>query len=117
MNPSTLTFAEMAETITPETLPDFLHRLSSRPEPHDLNFTALILELAGETLNRTPFSIFRQYADLTGERNPELAERLWKISFPGVLINLKPKEPKTGIVIDFPIDRLKKSMISTNYTR
>lgn len=37
-----------------------------------------------------------------------LAERLWKISFPDVLNNLKPKVPKMGIVLNFPIDRVQQ---------
>lgn len=101
------TIGEMAWDITPETLPDFFSRLQSHPEPFHLDYLVSLFELAGETLGRSPFSIFREYTDLTGERNPEVAERLWKISFPGVLINLKPVEPETGILINFPVDRLK----------
>ncbi len=103
-----ITLAEMAEAVTDETLPDFLESLRTRPLPHNIDFTAGILELAGETLCRSPFSIFREYMELTGKRSPEVAERLWKISFPGALINIKPVVPDMGIVLQFPVDRLKR---------
>ena len=100
---------ELAWTVTSTTLPVLFERLRTRPEPHNIDFTAGILELAAETLNRSPFSVFREYMELTGKRSPEVAERLWKISFPGALINIKPVEPGMGILINFPVDRLNKA--------
>lgn len=109
MGPPTL--GEMAESVTPETLPVLFDRLRNRPEPRDLTYESLIIELAAETLNRKPFSVFREYSDLTGARMPETAERLWKISYPGVL-EIKPKIPQTAAVIDFPMDRLRERNVT-----
>ena len=107
----TPTLGAMAWTLTSEALPAFLERLHTRPEPHNLEYTGLLIELAAETLNRKPFSIFREYSDLTGERHPEIAKRLWDLSYPGSVLDFKRKaEPEMGIVIDFPADRIRKSI-------
>lgn len=107
----TPTLGELAWDITPETLPDFFLRLQSHTEPFNLEYVVALFELAAEGLNRKPFSIFREYTDLTGERNPEVAKLLWDLSFPGSVLDFQPKtEPETGMVIDFPADRIRKSI-------
>lgn len=104
MPPRLTPIGELAESVTPGTLPALFHRLYTRPEPHCLEYTRLILEMVAETLGRKPFSVFCEYSEHTGFKSLQIAELLWKKSFPGVL-DIKPPIRKC-VVIDFPVNRL-----------
>ncbi len=99
------TFAEMAESVTPETLQDFLERLRTRPEPQSMEYSGLILLMAAETLRMSPFELFVEYQG-DGEKLLELGEWIWRKSYPREF-NLKTK--KMGILINFPVDRLSRT--------
>ena len=100
----TSTFAEMAETVTPENIPDFFHGLRNRPEPHCLEYEALIIQSAAETLNLSPWELFLSYQESAGESLPQLTEIVWRLSFPQFFNCLETKpEPKMATIIDFPV--------------
>ncbi len=107
MNPATPPLCELAESVTVETLPLLFSRLFTRPEPQQLEFTRLIIESAAETLHRTSFSVYCDYSDYTGFKSLQIAEILWKRSYPGVLDILKPKV-RMGVILQFPADNLNR---------
>jgi len=99
-----LTFADLAETVTPVTIPDFFHRLRNRPEPHHIDYTVGILLAAAETLDLSLWELFQSYQETSGEVFPELTERVWQLSFPAFFNCLETKpEPKMATIIDFPV--------------
>ena len=55
---------EFAETVTPETLPEFLHRLAFRPGHQNAEFEKLSLALAAETLGVPVEDLLRDFRKL-----------------------------------------------------
>lgn len=99
--------SEMAENITPETLPLFFRRLHGRPKPHNAEYEILILKEAAETLGTTLWKIFLKYQDAIGEKLPNLTELAWQKSFPA-FYNLTIFNRQPGIVLEFPKDHIQK---------
>jgi len=112
-----LTLSELAETVTPENIPDFFHGLRNRPEPHCLEYEALIIQSAAETLNLSPWELFLSYQESAGESLPQLTERIWQLSFPAFFNCLETKpEPKKCSIIDFPVSPKCKPTIQGKMT-
>jgi hypothetical protein len=103
----TLTLAELAENVAPETLPEFFTLLHNRPKPHDPEYETLILKTVAETLGTKLWHIFLEYQDTLGEKLPNLTELAWQKSYPD-FYSLKFLESKKGIVLNFPEDRIQK---------
>ena len=103
----TLTLAELAENVAPETLPEFFTLLHNRPKPHDPTYETLILKTAAETLHTTLWKLFLSYQEQIGEKLSNLTELAWQKSYPD-FYNLKFMESEQGIILNFPVDRIQK---------
>ena len=99
---------DLAENVSHSTLADFLHLLRTRPEPHALVNTVAYLSEVARTLRLTPWDIFINYA-ADGPVLPELAEAMWKTAFPDLWRTRRKPQPQTGIVLQFPMDRVRKA--------
>jgi hypothetical protein len=115
MNPSTPSLWDLIENLTAATLPHFFDRLRTRPEPHAIINEAAYLTEAAKTLNRTPWNVFIDYQS-DHPTLPDLAEYIWRQTFPDLWRSRRKPEPQTGIVLQFPMDRVRGKSIWAEMT-